>query len=771
MADPGPQFQPLDVLVKQVDGILGDQQADDATKKEAIDGLLKQHGYTQETWRHTRDLLADSEQHKRGMWGLLPDTWRDSAEKMHTVYRDRAQGIGPLESLGNKAKNLVRTTTDLATFGLWDQVVGRTKAQFGDKSSVDAIAEERKKTEEAGAEQTFPEKAVSMVVGGTGVPAIMAERGASLVGKSIREGWGAVPRIAALGGEGAAYGTVSGVGHETGTKDPIVDEAMRVLKDTTLGGASALAFGSPSLMPSRGLPPFSITQGTSPAVRQNPGQELTPSQRIVLGHGQADADAARRVADPNLPATAAPPTPQDTAAFIRQRVQQGGPQTTAGDVGPAMQGLSDATVVGPLTPERSLLINRLRQRGAGDPEVPGQVVTTGRDARVRQAVEAETPSGIGNAREAIEHFQTQRDLVHNNEFPRVLNNQPNVPRTEVEAIVNRLDQARRQLDPDGPEYRTLTGIRDRLVRTDDQGNTFWTTNPLTLGKLKVELSGRVSHGQQPTSGAQAQVEGANRLATGLIDRTLDTHVPGYAEVNAKSRSLAQMQEQVNLGERALVNPTPGAENQGRVVTQAELDAAMQGGTQVPIGPLPPGVHGPVPGGPVRIGMGSDLQARIGTNRGNLGAVDAAIDPSNPVTFNKAQQVLGGDSVRRLREQVVNENTQAAAEGALVNSKTSQREGSKASLEASAVGVPYPSIKAVTRDLVQALLSSQSNRRSESIMREIGRVTGLQGQQLEDYANQLVRAFQATQTKARAAPVLSNTAGSVGGDAIGGLLSP
>jgi hypothetical protein len=544
---------------------------------------------------------------------------------------------------------------------------------------------------------------------------------------------------------------------------------MRVLKHSAAGGASALAFGSPALMPSRGLPPFSYTQGLppSPAVAQNPGPELTASQRIILGHAGGDAEAARQVANPGVGPRAAPTTPQealqqarDTAAFIQQRVQEGGPQTQLGDVGPGTRGLSDQAATGALTPERSLLVNRLQQRAAGDREVPGQVVTTGRDARVRQTVMDETPSGLGGSREAIEHFQTQRDLVHNNEFPAVLNNQPNLPVSDVRAIVDRLNQAMRGKDQQGSEYTTLRGIRDRLMQTDAQGNTVWMTNPLALGKLKIELSGRVTHGQEPTSGAKAVVEGANKLATGQIDSLLDARVPGYADVNAKSRSLAQMQEQVNLGERALVNPSPGAENQGRVVTQAELDQAMQGGTQVPIGLLGPGVHGPVPGGPVRIGMGSDLQARIGTNRGNLPAVDAAIDPSNPVTFNKAQQVLGGNSVRRIREQVVTEKDQAAVESVLAKSPTSGLDSAKASTAADAAGVPYPSLKAIGRDVVQALLASQGNRRSEAVMREIARVTGLQGADLENYANQIVRAFQATQAKAQAAPVVSNSAASL-----------
>ncbi|PAY07190.1 hypothetical protein CK489_15430 [Bradyrhizobium sp. UFLA03-84] len=245
----------------------------------------------------------------------------------------------------------------------------------------------------------------------------------------------------------------------------------------------------------------------------------------------------------------------DTPAAVRGRLGDLGPDAMLADAGPAFLGKTQGAVLNS-DEARSIGVGALNARNdATNRRIMGDVN--------RAMGPAEDPQTVTNA------IRARRAEVDNVNYPAALNGAPDV---QTAPILAQLDYMIPRAV--GMERRALTNLRGMMMTTerrplvdaaghpqfDNLGHPRFEEIPVNqrdadvLHKVKQELDNVIQYdapGLGIPAGAVARQQGALRMMRGQLNEALEQQVPGYANANRQSASLARRGDAVEAGTQYL----------------------------------------------------------------------------------------------------------------------------------------------------------------------------------------------------------------------------
>ena len=176
-------------------------------------------------------------------------------------------------------------------------------------------------------------------------------------------------------------------------------------------------------------------------------------------------------------------------------------------------------VVGSDTPGGREIVHAIEQREAG------------RGVRISHDVDNSFGRLTANERQAFENFTNQRQ-GYSTELNRVFSNSPSVDATPT---LNRLDQLIASTPEASPQRATLTGIRNQLHITNQDGTKSLVSDARVLNDVLGNIDRIVKYGDpnianMANASATSQSQHSFRQIRGELSGLLKTNVPGYADV-------------------------------------------------------------------------------------------------------------------------------------------------------------------------------------------------------------------------------------------------
>jgi len=700
--------------------------------------LVKMHGYTTEQWDALAPRIAKAGEDK-GFLGRAIEN-----HHIQTIHGNAGRGADPLG--GKHISDQLRVLADTAGFGIPDFISGQLPGQ--------TTADQRQATRDARDRLTPIERIaldVSGAVIGPGGTALKAGAATATAGLSklqqlIAAGKGFAKQTPRLAGQGAAYGTADYAGHTLGDSTTPIDKRVeQAAVAAAAGGAGGVVL--PAAIQGVGSAVGAGVRAVTGAAKEG----LTKAQQKILGKIEADAEG--RAAFEGRPK----PSPTGSVLEARQQIMDPtnpgavDPNAMLAETGPGALALTQGVVQQPgagSTATRMAIADRARgEEGRMQGAVQQNLGPFGRNALVP-----------GNAAQSVEHLRETQARLHEN-FNPILNNQNiQIDPARVEALVNHIDtmlarlppgpsveranlERARQgliLDPGTPGTAGIPGNAYTLPTPPTQGTApTYNTDPQQLHKLKMIHSGFASHIPGETAGAQAAASGANKQVAGRLDEILDTHVPGYQQINERSRALTRNIEDITEVGEKLFSPRTSPIQVGEAVNRGQ--------------------------GPVYAGAQSKLGEIVeGSPQGTHAAISRIFDPAQPDTMAKLRMIYGEEGTQRLIQQIEAETRRKQTTQSVVgNPPTAERIAAKEDLNE---GVAIPRSTGIEHFVVSMLAAGKSALdvfRNKEVRDEIGRATSLRGDDLDRYLGDLIANIQIQRAKAADSKVTGAPGGVLG----------
>ncbi|MBB5051117.1 cell pole-organizing protein PopZ [Afipia massiliensis] len=357
----------------------------------------------------------------------------------------------------------------------------------------------------------------------------------------------------------------------------------------------------------------------------------------------------------------------DTPAAVRAEVDRLGPDAMLADAGPAFLGKAQGASLNS-DQGRSVMQTALTQRDRGtNSRIMGDVD--------RALGPAEDPLTVTNA------IKARRSEVDGVAYPQALDNAPAV---RTAPILAQLDDMIPQSV--GLEQRALQTLRDMMTRYerrprvdaegfpqyDGRGNQLWDDVPVSqnnasvLHKVKQELDNVIEYDAPglgvPASAFRTQQASLKELRFRL-NEALERQVPGYAEANRASSSLARRADAVDLGTKYLGDGKTTA-SPGRFLDEFEQ---LEAGERIAFAK----------------GSRGDIERKLGTKANDLQALRGELQGEGGWNTAKIATVHGDDAAAELMRTVErNLKFRDTHHKVVENSQTAQRLSAAAAMKPS-----------------------------------------------------------------------------------------
>lgn len=525
-----------------------------------------------------------------------------------------------------------------------------------------------------------------------------------------------------------------------------------LLSKTLLGmGAGAGLGGIQGAIDSKDwtdLPQTAKSAATGTAIGATIGGAIPVVGRAIGGGYRAIADAitgkaegvSRRASGHLVNAMEA-----DGPAAVRAQLDRLGPDAMLADAGPAFLGKAQGASLNS-DEGRSILQNALTARDKGT------------NVRIQDDVNralgpAEDPLTVTNA------IKARRSEIDSVAYPRALDNAPAVQTANILGQLE--DMIPRSV---GLEQRALQTLRDMMTRFerrprldasghpmyDNRGHMLWDDVPVSqndasvLHKVKQELDNVIEYDAPglgvPASAFRTQQASLKELRF-LLNNALERQVPGYAEANRASASLARRAEAVDLGTKYLGDGKTTA-SPGRFLDEFEQ---LEAGERIAFGK----------------GSRGEIERKLGTKANDLQALRSELQGEGGWNTAKIATVHGDDAADELMRTVernlkfrdthhkVVENSQTAQRQAASNAmKTSSvNESDIVKPEGSAVGMLLTALKRAGVKGYNAVTEAAQNRARG----EVARVLSATGAERDRHVAAILDAINSRGRNAASAP--------------------
>lgn len=611
-----------------------------------------------------------------------------------------------LQSIREAIHAPTRVLTNGFLLGLGDRARAGMGAIIGDGTYGDNLKKEQDETEQFRKDHAIAAPvlegvgSVAMPLGAIGA----ASKGTTLLGKTL------------LGmGAGAGIGGVQGA---------IESKDWTDIPQTAKSAATGTAIGA-------------TIGGAIPVVGKLAGAGYRAVADAITGRAEG---VSRRASGHLVSAMEA-----DTPAAVKAQLDRLGPDAMLADAGPAFLGKAQGASLNS-DEGRSILQGALTARDKAT------------NVRIQDDVNralgpAEDPQTVANA------IRARRSEIDSQAYPAALDNAPAV---RTAPILGQLDDMIPRSV--GLEQRALQTLRDMMTRYerrprvdatghpmyDNRGHQLWDDVPVSqndasvLHKVKQELDNVIEYDAPglgvPASAFRTQQASLKELRFRL-NEALERQVPGYAEANRASASLARRGEAVDLGTKYLGDGKTTA-SPGRFLDEFEQ---LEAGERIAFGK----------------GSRGEIERKLGTKANDLQALRGELQGEGGWNTAKIATVHGDEAADELMRTVernlkfrdthhkVVENSQTAqrlsASNAMKPSTVNETDIVKP--EGSAVGMILTALKRAGVKGYNAVTEAAQNRARG----EVARVLSAQGPDRDRHVAAIVDAINSRGRNAASAP--------------------
>jgi hypothetical protein len=653
-----------------------------------------------------------------------------------------------MANVGRYYDDLVRKIASGATFNTADKLAAGGNALFGAGNYNENLAQERQKTKESG-ERLGGMAAPAEAIGGLMTGGALAKNGISLVGR-YGPNFGLLGNMGLGAGEGFLYGAAHGAGStDTGNVSDYVKNAAEE-------GAKGAAFGA--LVP----PVISGATGAASWIGNKIGNGVTS----VAG---AMPESARRILG------SAMGWDKNTAA----RLAELGPEAMLGDTGPGLRAIAQGVVQKPGA-GATTLTNALEQRNAG------------RTARLQEETSGAFGPMTADELQATAALEAQRKELHKG-IPAALEN---VGPLDPSAILAKIDKELQTAK--GPQKTALEYARSLLAKPEGnvsvpsipaplgptspgnpallippsaggprgsalggysapvsgRGDLFNTrtpvgveTNPAALSNAKTTLGELIKHGNE-TMGVPkgALKEGATKNVVNDLNDLLRNASPEYADIMARSHSLAKQMEGIETGYGAL-------EGGASAIKPRQIQEAVSAAPETLAAP-----GAAYPG--VRAGTRARIENAVGTNPNDLVALRRTMGGEGDWNRAKLETIFGKEAVDKMLGAINRETTFAGQYAdVLKGPPTAARLGAGSLLNEGELVIPRSEtlegmVTGFVKSAANKLLGATSTYSRAQVRDSLGQALSLKGEELNKFMRELdaYNASRAAQAKITGAGV-------------------
>jgi len=396
-------------------------------------------------------------------------------------------------------------------------------------------------------------------------------------------------------------------------------------------------------------------------------------------------------------------------------------------------------VVSSDTPGGREIVHAIEQREAG------------RGVRIAHDVDNSFGRLTANERQAFENFTKQRQ-GYSTELNRVFSNSPSVDATPT---LNRLDQLIASTPEASPQRATLTGIRNQLHITNQDGTKSLVSDARVLNDVLGNIDRIVKYGDPnianiANASATSQSQHSFRQIRGELSNLLKTNVPGYADVMdnyaGNYAAIDAFGDGLNLFSRTgpnAIHPNQAA----ALLADPETSAAF------------------------RLGARNAIENRLRTSPNDLKALASMPAGEGDFIRENLVNIFGQDNIDRILRTAAREGSyQQTARKILAAAESGMRGGAAqealslrtpTSIDLSSIAFPARQIPA---GLLQQGANSVLNRirgsNSPEYYQGMARLLTSGGPEADEYLRGLERSLAFNRQNRSAAPFISSAAGSV-----------